>query len=192
MKKYISIIFYLLIFILLFTASSLALTSSSASLLTIYDYQSLLSDYLAPADWQLEYLKPLDPGELKKGDYRFSPIVARLSLTSENIISDNDNSTMVYGAVFDTALSDDLTIHGKYFYQPWTEDNYNNEDRSNLLDLFVNYQVKEDNTLYFGYNRTLGKTKSYDSNNLLDRESETITNFFYLGYEMRGSFGFDD
>jgi hypothetical protein len=202
MKKVFVLTAAVLIFLFIFTASS--------SAQYLYNgYSSLLSGALGQADWQLEYLQPLDPGELEKGEYRFSPIIARVSTSGERInypegdsTDESDESTMVYGAVFDTALTDKLTIHGKYIYQPW-EDYYDSyygpmsisassseldyESRMSLLDLFINYEIKEDNTLYFGYNRMNNKEKDYQNGELDDEEEDTI-NFYFIGYEMRGKF----
>lgn len=198
MKKVIVLITAVFIFLFLFTASS--------SAQFFYEgYNSLLSGALSQSDWQLDYLQPLDPAELEKGEYRFSPIIARVSTSGErtnypdgDLIDEYDESTMIYGAVFDTAISDRLTIHGKYIYQPW-EDYYDSyyvsasateldyESRMSLLDLFINYEIKEDNTLYFGYNRMLNKEKDYWNGELEDEEEDTI-NFYYIGYEMRGKF----
>lgn len=189
MKKYLILAFVSILFVLFFT------TSISAQ---IYSQSLLLGSDLLMSDWQLDYIQPLEPGELEKGEYRFSPLIARVNILDErklfpsgDISDDSENSTNVYAVVFDTAFSDDLTVHGKYLYQPWTEYDNDDESRFSLLDLFINYKVKEDNTLYFGYNRSLNKEKNYNEE-VLNSEDEAITNFYYLGYEMRGSFGFDD
>ncbi len=200
MKKVFLLTAAALIFLFLFTASS------SAQFLN-EGYSSLLSGALGQADWQLEYLQPLDPDELEKGEYRFSPIITRINYSDEytdyynesSNVYESDNSTMVYAVVFDTALSDNLTIHGKYIYQPWEDyeredmliratDTLDYESRTSLIDLFINYEVKEDNTLYFGYNRMLNEYKDYYSDGDLDEEGEDVSNFYYIGYEMRGKF----
>jgi len=189
MKKHMIVLFSVLIFILLFTASS------SAQFL---GYESLLSTYLAPADWQLEYFQPLEPGELEKGGYRISPLIVGVNYsnkrdyTSEESTSyDYDNTTTAYGVVFDTAFSDSFTLHGKYIYQPWEEyEGFGlgtDESRVSLLDLFMNYKIDDDKKLYFGYNRILSEDKDYNDDTL-NYEDEDITNFYYLGFEMRGQF----
>jgi hypothetical protein len=191
MKNSIILFVTILIFLTVFSGISLAQT---------YLYNSLLGTGMTMADWQLEYIQPLEPGELEKGEYRFSPIIARVNFAAErNVFEstldpyDYDNSSMVYAAVFDTALSDNLTLHGKYIYQPWEKSDYDSymnpqESRMNLLDLFVNYNISEDKKLYFGYNRMLDKEKDYNSDGELDYEDEDVSNFYYIGYEMRGKF----
>lgn len=204
MKRFIVPTAAVLIFLFILTASSSAQFSNNGYG-SVYGYSTLLSETLGQADWQLDYIQLLDPAELEKGEYRFSPIVARVNYSDEvlsypggDLSAKDDQSTMIYGAVFDTAISDNLTIHGKYIYQPW-EDYYDyefdpsdkildSESRMSLLDLFINYEVKEDNTLYFGYNRMLSKNKNYDNNEELEDEDEDIINLYYIGYQMRGKF----
>ena len=57
-----------------------------------------------------------------------------------------------------------------------------------MIDLFINYEFKEDRTMFFGYNRTLNKDKEYDNLDNLEYETETTNNIYYLGFEIRGSF----
>jgi len=193
MKKKIIMILISLTFIIIFT------TSISAQFVDLgFGYSALLSSYLGPADWQLEYIQPLEPGELEKGEYRISPIIAganfsnqREVLSGTNDPYDYENTITSYGVVFDTAFSDSFTLHGKYIYQPWTEIESENgeidEDRVNLLDLFMNYKIDDDKKLYFGYNRILDKEKEFDSA-VLEFEDEDITNIYFIGFELRGKF----
>lgn len=151
------------------------------------------------SDWQLDYIRPLEPGELEKGDYRLTPIIGRINTNGErNVFSgsysefDNSNSTTAYILVFDTGLSDNLTLHSKFAYQPWEKYTYDNsnqeESRSTLFDLFINYELKEDKKMFFGYNRILSKEKEYDSLDELRYVDEDTNNIYYLGFEIRGSF----
>lgn len=129
-----------------------------------------------------------------------SPVIGRVNSGTERDIFDSssnkydfENSTNAYILIFDTALSDNLTFHSKYAYQPWEKYTYNDyrdseESRSSLIDLFINYEFKEDKTMFFGYNRTLNKDKEYDDLDNLEYETETTNNIYYLGFEIRGSF----
>ncbi|MEC9489781.1 MAG: hypothetical protein UMU04_02450 [Halanaerobiales bacterium] len=167
----------------------------SAQLLNFYGLDNMLM-----SDWQLDYIRPLDPGELKKGEFRLSPLIGRINSGREREIFDStsdeydyENGINAYFLVFDTALSDNLTFHSKYVYQPWEKYTYNDymdseESRSSLIDLFINYEFKEDKTMFFGYNRTLNKDKEYDDLDNLEYETETTNNIYYLGFEIRGSF----
>jgi len=157
-------------------------------------------DSMLMSDWQLDYLRPIEPGELEKGEYRISPIIGRINLGEErdNFFStsseyDYDNSTTAYILVFDTALSDNLTLHSKLSYQPWETYTYDgnssdDESRSTLFDLFINYELKDDRQMFFGYNRILSKEKNYDNLDNLTYEEESTNNVYYLGFEIRGSF----
>jgi hypothetical protein len=151
------------------------------------------------SDWQLDYIRPIEPGELKKGDYRLSPIIGRINTDEKRDVfsgttneKNNDNSTMAYILVFDTGLSDNLTLHSKFAYQPWEKYTYSNnnsdESRSSLFDLFLNYELKEDKQMFFGYNRISSKEKNYDNLDNLRYEEEDTNNIYYLGFEIRGSF----
>ncbi|MFP4021222.1 MAG: hypothetical protein ACLFUK_06405 [Halanaerobium sp.] len=166
----------------------------SAQILNYYGLDSMLM-----SDWQLDYIRPLNPGELEKGEFRLSPVIGRISNNEERDIFnsslneyDNGNSTTAYFLVFDTALSDNLTFHSKYAYQPWEKYTYDNSDteesRNSLIDLFLNYEFKEDKTMFFGYNRSLNKNKEYDNLDNLEYETEETNNVYYLGIQIRGSF----
>lgn len=159
-------------------------------------------DSMLMSDWQLDYIRPLEPGDLKKGDYRLSPIIVNIASDRERNAFDNrynnydydyGNTTTAYILVFDTALSDNLTLHSKFAYQPWEKysyDDYHNidESRTSLFDLFINYEFKEDKQMFFGYNRILEKDKEYDNIGNLEYEGEDTNNIYYLGFELRGSF----
>jgi hypothetical protein len=159
----------------------------------------ILGDTLM-SDWQLDYLRPLKPGDLQPGEFRISPLVGRVNYGRERDLIDSttndydyDNSTMIYMLVMDTAVSQKLTLHGKYLYQPWekyTYDDYDpdDENRSSLVNLFANYNFTPDRKMYFGYNRVIEKEKNYDSSGDLDREYEYANDIYYLGFEIRGSF----
>ncbi|RAK06723.1 hypothetical protein C8C77_12159 [Halanaerobium saccharolyticum] len=166
----------------------------SAQLSNFYGLDNMLM-----SDWQLDYIRPLDPGELKKGEFRLSPVIGRITdnYDQNNIDGDYDgdydNSTMAYIMIFDAKFTDKLSLHSKFAYQPWEEydSRYlsgNNESRSTMTDLFFNYEFKEDRTMFFGYNRSLNKEKEYDEANILEDEIEKINNIYYLGFEIRGSF----
>jgi hypothetical protein len=159
-------------------------------------------DSMMMSDWQLDYLKPIDPDDLEKGEFRLTPIISRLNNNYErnyyNDTEDNsyDNSTMAYILVFDTKFTEKLSLHSKLMYNPWDErDNYLSdnkyESRSTLTDIFLNYEFKEDKTIFFGYNRILEKDKRYN-NDILNYEDEDAVNTYYLGFEIRGSFAGDN
>lgn len=158
-------------------------------------------DSMMMSDWQLDYIRPIDPDELEKGEFRLSPIISRVNNAYErNDLDDDysydaDNSSMAYMLIFDSKFTEKLSLHSKFIYQPWEDYSYNNpfssysyERRSTLTDLFLNYEMKEDRILFFGYNRTLNKEKEYDNDNILEDEDEDTTNIYYLGFEIRGSF----
>lgn len=151
---------------------------------------------LLMSDWQLDYIRPLEPGELKKGEYRFTPIIGRFDIQSKekdffnsrNNYND-DYDSMLYLMAFDTAVTDNLLFHGKYLYKPWGEYDDGEENKINFVDLFVDYEFKNDKKMFFGFNRSDTKSKDYNNNNnILDEESEDTINFYYLGFEIRGSF----
>lgn len=167
----------------------------SAQLLNYYGIDNMLM-----SDWQLDYIRPLDPDDLKKGEFRLSPVIGRVTdnYDRNNIAGDYDhdydNSTMAYIMVFDAKFTEKLSLHSKFAYQPWEEyeaayySGNPNESRSTMTDLFFNYEFKEDKTMFFGYNRSLNKEKEYDETNILEDEIEKINNIYYLGFEIRGSF----
>ena len=155
-------------------------------------------DSMLMSDWQFDYLRPIDPDDLEKGEFRLTPTVSRLNNDYEqNYYNDTedtsyDNSTMAYILVFDSKFTEKLSVHSKFMYNPWDErDNYSStnkyESRSTLTDIFLNYEFKEDKTIFFGYNRILGKNKEYN-NDILNYEKEDVVNTYYLGFEIRGSF----
>lgn len=171
---------------------------SSGVFAQIGDYYGLESMLIS--DWQLDYIRPIDPDELEKGEFRFAPIIGRVNNDYErndlngDYSYDYDNNTMAYMLVFDSKFTEKLSLHSKFIYQPWEDYSYTNfsndsfESRSTLTDLFLNYEMKEDKILFFGYNRALSKRKEYDSDNILEDEEEDTNNIYYLGLEIRGSF----
>lgn len=183
---------YLVVAVTLF----IIFTLSSGALAFIDSLPMLSGADLLMSDWQLDYIRPLEPGELKKGEYRFTPIIGRFDINDErNSFSssykdkNNDYDSMLYLMAFDTAVTDNLLLHGKYLYKPWAEYNdFGDENRINFMDLFVDYKLKNDKKMFFGYNRMSSKDKDYDNLDNLNYEDEDTTNFYYLGFEIRGSF----
>lgn len=183
MKKKIFVVGLTLFFIFILSSGVLA------------QFPSMLSGAeLLMSDWQLDYIRPLEPGELKKGEYRLTPIIGRFDTQSkEKDFSpsikyyDSNYDSMLYLMAFDTAVTDNLLFHGKYLYKPWGEYDDGEENKINFVDLFVDYEFKNDKKMFFGFNRSDTKSKDYN-NNILDEESEDTINFYYLGFEIRGSF----
>ena len=96
---------------------------SSGVFAQIGDFYGLESMLIS--DWQLDYIRPIEPGKLEKGEYRLSSLVGGMNYGRERDIFnsfydeyDYDNGTTAYFIVFDTALSDNLTLHSKYAYKP--------------------------------------------------------------------------
>ena len=148
------------------------------------------------SDWQLDYIRPIKPGELEKGEYRLTPIIGRFDSSGEtNVFSgrgtddSSDFDSMFYLMALDTAVSENLILHGKYLYKPYSEYNDNgDENRMSLLDLFLDYEFENENKMFFGFNRSYNKNKEYNSSGVFESEEEDKTNFYYLGFEIRGSF----
>ncbi len=149
-------------------------------------------------DWQSDYLMPIEPAELKKGDYRIYGNAANFSTLwkerrfLEDTLSESDVSIMNYFVGFDTALRDDIYFHINYDISPWQEyDNDYNRGKTKfqLLNMFLDYEIDKDKRLYFGYTKNKFSEKEYDSETeefYLDDEQDI--NIIYVGFEMRGSF----
>jgi len=116
---------------------------SSGVFARIGDYYGLESMLIS--DWQLDYIRPIDPDELEKGEFRFAPIIGRVNNDYErndlngDYSYDYDNNTMAYMLVFDSKFTEKLSLHSKFIYQPWEDYSYTNftndsfESRSTLL-----------------------------------------------------------
>ncbi|CCU79373.1 hypothetical protein HSACCH_01281 [Halanaerobium saccharolyticum subsp. saccharolyticum DSM 6643] len=160
----------------------------------------ILGSDIMMSDWQLDYIRPIEPGELEKGEYRLTPIIGRFDSSGETnyfsgSILDNssDYDSMFYLMALDTAVSENLILHGKYLYKPYSEYNDDgDENRMSLLDLFLDYEFENENKMFFGFNRSYNKDKEYNSSGILNNEEEDKTNFYYLGFEIRGSFAGDN
>jgi len=154
----------------------------------------ILGSDIMMSDWQLDYIRPIEPGELEKGEYRLTPIIGRFDFSDERnpesrFGSNDDYDSMFYLLALDTAVSENLMLHGKYLYKPYSEYNeYGDENRMSLLDLFLDYEFENENKMFFGFNRSYNKDKEYNSSGILNNEEEDKTNFYYLGFEIRGSF----
>ena len=159
----------------------------------------ILGSDIMMSDWQLDYIRPIEPGKLEKGEYRVTPIIGRFDSSEEtNYFSDsifddsNDYDSMFYLLALDTAVSEKMILHGKYLYKPYSEYNDDgDENRMSLLDLFVDYEFENENKMFFGFNRSYNKDKEYNSSGVFNNE-EDKTNFYYLGFEIRGSFAGDN
>lgn len=175
----------------------LSLTASAQFI----NYNSLSSPELMMSDWQLDYIRPIDPADLEKGEFRLTPIIGGINTNDyrNDISGDNDydidNNTLVYMLAFDSKFTEKLSFHSKIFYRPWDdfESSYfsstsENESRSTLTDLFFNYQFNQEKNFFLGYNRNFNKSKTYDRNDILDEKEEETVNTYYFGFEMKGNF----
>ncbi len=160
----------------------------------------ILGSDIMMSDWQLDYIRPIEPGELEKGEYRLTPIIGRFDSSGEtnyfsglNSDESSDYDSMFYLMALDTAVSENLILHGKYLYKPYSEYNDNgDENRMSLLDFFLDYEFENENKMFFGFNRSYNKNKNYDASGVFENEEEDKTNFYYLGFEIRGSFAGDN
>lgn len=148
-------------------------------------------------DWQIDYMMPIEPAELKKGEYRIYGNTANFSSVFKDsnsftdTIDEYDVSVMNYFVGFDTALRDDLYFHINYDISPWQEYNTNSRgmNKFQLLNMFVDYEIDKDKKLYFGFNNNKYSEKEYDSDSeKFYLENEQNINIIYIGFEMRGSF----
>lgn len=160
---------------------------------------SSLTSVLMLSDWQTDYLMPVDPNELKEGDYRLYGNAANINIANENngymLMANGNNeynaSVMNYFVGFDTAFRDNLYFHIKYDIVPWQSYESTSKDEINykLLTTFIDYEFKEDKKIYFGYNHNNSGFKEYNEVAQEFYDTETYkNNIIYAGFEIKGSF----
>ncbi|MCC3143736.1 hypothetical protein LJ207_00150 [Halanaerobium sp. Z-7514] len=172
-----------MVFILLIVLSGV---TAAYSLDRVFS-QMLGAKSLVYADWQMDYLVPLDPGELNKGDYRFTANVGRLEpkLAADGFLSADNNVNNFYLAL-DTGIRDNLYMRLSLDYVPdWKVEDYDSDHK--IYNVFFDYKTESDNSLYFGYNRfKLNSEYTGDIEGVTGEDSRV--NYYFVGYEMRGSF----
>ncbi len=188
---------FVLIFVLTFVLVGLVGNPVNAQLGMEGSYTTYL-DYLMLSDWQSEYLMPVEPAELQKGDYRVYGNAANFSINNSytdifngGSSEESNASVMNYFVGFDTAFRDNLYFHIKYDIVPWQSPASDSKDQMNyrLLNTFIDYEFQPDKKFYFGYNHNSMGDKDYDSEigEFQDETTNTI-NIYYVGFEIKGSF----
>ncbi len=161
-----------------------------------YGASSYISSLML-TDWQTDYMMPVEPAELQKGEYRIYGNAANFSSVFKNsnsftdTIDEYDVSVMNYFLGFDTALRDDLYFHINYNISPWQEYDTSSRGKNKyqLLNMFVDYEIDKDKKLYFGYNNNKYSEKEYDSeSDKFYLDDEQNINIIYVGFEINGSF----
>ncbi len=144
------------------------------------------------ADWQMDYLLPLNPDELNKGDYRFTANIGRFEpnlgddLGLLNLFGEDSGVNNFYLAL-DTGISDNLYMRLSMDYVPDWDVGNDYDVSHNVYNIYFDYKTENDNSLYFGYNRFkvngeyTGESTSYE-------DEDVKVNYYFVGYEMRGSF----
>ncbi|AZO95617.1 hypothetical protein [Halocella sp. SP3-1] len=153
-----------------------------------------ISEIYFNADWLTDYVTPIEPGELEKGEYRYTFGLARnISSRDYDVYSssysydDIGSHSNTFYSVFDTALTDKLYLNLTFDYVPEYKDNYDDKNKANELGLLLNYSIDDDKNVFFGCINTNSTEKDYDSGDLNYKITGKFTTF-YLGTEIRGSF----
>ena len=153
--------------------------------------QMLGAKSLIYADWQMDYLVPLDPGELNRGDYRFTANVGRFEPKTRQdgiygLGIEEENINNFYFAL-DTGIRDNLYMRLSMDYVPnWDSSDEWDVDHK-VYNIYFDYKTENDNSLYFGYNRFNMNIDEFDDGVLVS-EDQLRVNYYFVGYEMRGSF----
>lgn len=150
------------------------------------DIQTLYYD----SDWLLDYIKPIEPGELEKGEYRYTfGLVRNISKEDySDLYSDSGSHSNTFCSVFDTALTDKLYLNLTFGYTPEYKDDDDDKIKGNDLGLLLNYSIDDDKTLFLGCVNTNSTKKDYDFSGDLNYKRKDKNTTFYLGTEIRGSF----
>ena len=138
------------------------------------------------ADWQMDYFLPLNPEELDRGDYRFTANMGRIGIDSDDIpllggFNENFNN---YFLALDTGISDNLSMRLSYDYAPIV-DNNDFEATNKVYSAYFNYTMKNDKSLFFGYNRL---DFGVDNKNDVSNKNDLEVDYYFIGFEKRGSF----
>jgi hypothetical protein len=138
------------------------------------------------ADWQMDYYLPLNPEELNRGDYRFSANMGRIGIDSIDapFIGDYNDYFNNYFLALDTGITDNLSMRLSYDYAPIRDDSDYELDNQ-VYTAYFNYSMKNDKSLYFGYNKL--KSDGNDKQYPLGNEDLDI-DYYFIGFEKRGSF----
>jgi len=195
MKKSLVVILVISFIFIGFTNSQLKAQGIFGNSIISEGASSYLS-MLMLADWQVDYLMPIEPDELKKGDYRIYGNAANFSMSNLNnsliLSTDKTNvSVMNYLFGFDTALRDDLYFHINYNISPWQAASDASKDKTKyqLLNMFLDYEIDNDKKIYFGYNKNNYSMKQYDETaQEYNLTADNDVNIIYVGFEMKGSF----
>ncbi|MGM0446259.1 MAG: hypothetical protein ACQEQH_07600 [Bacillota bacterium] len=178
-----------IMFLFIFTAFGGSTTYAQFGMVSEYSLSNYTS-ILMLNDWQMDYLMPIDPAELSKGEYRIYGNAARLNASSNDFFASKISGTIYMGGL-DTALRDDLYFHINYDMVPWqsTVEDEKDELRFGMLKMFLDYEFNEDKKVYFGYNHNNYDYKNYDE---LNEEFEPVENMnfnvMYVGFEIKSSF----
>lgn len=138
------------------------------------------------ADWQMDYYLPLNPDDLGRGDYRLSANMGRVAIDAQNalIINDYNEHFNNYFLALDTGITDNLSMRLSYDYAPFRDDSDYEMDNQ-VYSAYFNYSMKNDKSLYFGYNRL--KYDFEDKKDPLDDQNMAV-DYYFIGFEKRGSF----
>lgn len=156
-----------------------------------FDYTGIgtVPSFYLDSDWLFDYVKPIEPGELEKGEYRYTFGLARnITRESYDVYSDTGSHSNTFYSVFDTALTDKLYLNLSFDYTPEYKDGDDDKIKGNDLGLSLNYSIDDDKTLFFGCLNTNSTEKDYDFSGDLNYKRKDKTTMFYLGTEIRGSF----
>ncbi|MDI3547354.1 MAG: hypothetical protein PWR10_1006 [Halanaerobiales bacterium] len=148
-------------------------------------------------EWQLDYLKGLEPGELETGEYRLTLNAGRINSSRKynydknNYYEDWDYGYNGYYIGFDTAVQNETYLNLGYSLVPEYTDEDNDKYTSDNINLALTHFLSEDKKVYGGYIRSKSNTKDYDDISgeyVLDYDRDDTDNIFYIGMEIRGSF----
>lgn len=175
MRKIGSMMTLVLLLTLIFTAGSQAQIISGAG------YGLFDSSVFMP-DWEMDYLRPLEPGTLSPGQYRLSFNAGRMTLEEDNYFSSDTSNTNNYFFGYDSAFENNNYLHLSLNYLPNFADTTAN---TNVINFKFTHQFQEENNVYIGVLRN--HTDSYYDNNNNFREEET-NSLYYVGVEYYGNF----
>jgi hypothetical protein len=119
-------------------------------------------------------------------DYEIAKNIGRIGIDSIDapFIGDYNDYFNNYFLALDTGITDNLSMRLSYDYAPIRDDSDYELDNQ-VYTAYFNYSMKNDKSLYFGYNKL--KSDGNDKQYPLGNEDLDI-DYYFIGFEKRGSF----
>lgn len=185
MKKSLLIITVMSLFMLFLAGTAGALTS-------LNPLSPIIDTSLTP-DWELDYFRAIEPGELKTGEYRLTTAYGRVNSEIDNDSFYGNVDMDPWGMLlnFDTAFEKDIYFNMSYTYVPEYKDYDEDKNKGNSYNLTLTHVTKNNNRIFFGYSDSKTETRNYlSSTEEYEQSEKNKDQTLYIGAEIRGSFPF--